>query len=160
MKNMRPVMNEYSEQKRLPTNNQNVNNQKNQNTNTQPQNYNSNSQTLNKGNQIQNTQNVQNSHNTESTNNVTARAKPQTKKDYKIDPNVIPRPNFLEEVYKNDEKAPYYSTKDTTNPPLSNSFYITTESENSSCRLVRSTFSKIPTEQKIIDNSNLVFGRW
>jgi hypothetical protein len=83
----------------------------------------------------------------------------QSKKDYKINPDVIPRPNFNEEVFKNDDKMPIYNTNETsTPPPHTNTYFLVNETQNSSCRFIRSSLTKIPTEQSKINSSSLNFG--
>ena len=82
----------------------------------------------------------------------------KSKKDYKIEPKVIPRPNFSEEIYKNEDNLPIYKTNETNIlPPFVTSYYIVNETENSSPRLVRSSLNKLPCEKEVIDESGLVF---
>lgn len=141
MKGKRPVMPDYtgssSLQPSTPSNNQVQNSKQQSNTN-----YNSNKSTENMSNK-----------NLPNTNQ-------KVKKDYKIDPAVIPRPNFNEEVYKNDQRLPIYNTNETaTPPPLSNTYFIVNETQNSSPRLVRSSLNKIPCDQGKLNASCLNFGK-
>jgi hypothetical protein len=79
-------------------------------------------------------------------------------KDYKINPLQIPRPNQYDEVYKNQEKTNVYDTSEETFPPHVTSQHIVNETQNSNCRLIRSTLTKIPTDQATINNTSLLFG--
>jgi hypothetical protein len=135
----RPVMDEYSTN---PTNIQSK-------TTKQPTNV------PNLTNTTKPTENSTNSNKSQNTNY----SQQKLKKDYKIDPAVIPRPNFNEEIYKNEERLPIYSTGETnTPPPLSNTYFIVNETQNSSPRYVRSSLNKIPTDQSKLTNSSLIFG--
>ena len=69
----------------------------------------------------------------------------------------IPRPNQLEEIYKSANKDNLYPTADDVIPPYPTTNYTVEETQNSSCRLVRSTLSKIPQDQATLNNSNLQF---
>jgi hypothetical protein len=80
-------------------------------------------------------------------------------KDYKINPKVIPRPNQFDEVYKLAEKLePVYETNEEVHPPHSSVYYVVNETQNSSCRFMRSTLTKIPTDQAQLTSSSLPFG--
>jgi len=97
--------------------------------------------------------------NKNSTTTTTNNTNQKVKKDYKIDPAVIPRPNFNEEVFKNDQRLPIYSTNEnSTPPPLTNTYFIVNETQNSSPRFVRSSLNKIPCDQSKLNNSCLNFG--
>jgi hypothetical protein len=53
---------------------------------------------------------------------------------------------------------PTYDTNEDTIPPHSSTYYIVNETQNSSCRLVRSSLTKIPTDQSTLNSSSLMFG--
>lgn len=74
-----------------------------------------------------------------------------------INPVEIPRPNQLEEIYKCDNQKLVYQTNDDIVPPHPNTTYIVQETQNSSCRLVRSTLTKLPVDQSTLNASNLLF---
>lgn len=79
--------------------------------------------------------------------------------EYKINPSILPRPNEFPDIYTNEESSSsIFETNNGTHPPHSTSKYIVKETSNSSCRLIRATFTKIPTSQSIISSSNLFFG--
>lgn len=71
---------------------------------------------------------------------------------------MIPRPNHNDEIYKNPDKQPIYNTSEDSLPPHTNSFFIVNETQNSSPRLIRGTFSKIPQDSSILSASGLQFG--
>ena len=77
---------------------------------------------------------------------------------YSINPNHIPRPNQNDEVYINNEKLPFYETAVGTSPPHSTSFYSVKETQNTSCRLIRSTLNSVPISQSLLNETNLLFG--
>lgn len=79
-------------------------------------------------------------------------------KDYKINPKVIPRPNHFDEIYKNADKEPYYETSEENHPPNAATYFITRETQNSSCRFIRSSLTKIPIDQSVLNSSQLMFG--
>jgi protein transport protein SEC24 len=79
-------------------------------------------------------------------------------KDYKINPVAIPRPNQFDEVYRNADKQNIYYTNEETFPPYSTSYYIVNETQNSNPRFIRTTMTRIPTDQSVITNSSLTFG--
>ena len=139
----RPVMEEYT--KGSSTNN--VQNQQQK----QP------SQSTTQKQTSDNVNNYQRPQQTQQITNTTSNQK--LKKDYKIDPAVIPRPTFHDEVYKNEQKYPIYNTNETaTPPPLTNTFFIVNETQNSSPRYIRSSLNKIPCDQSKLSNSSLNFG--
>jgi hypothetical protein len=74
-----------------------------------------------------------------------------------INPIEIPRPNQLEEIYKNANKENLYSTNDDIIPPYPTINYNVEETQNSSCRFIRSSLTKIPQSQTNLNNSNLQF---
>ena len=78
--------------------------------------------------------------------------------EYTINPKQIPRPNNNEEIYLNNEKNPIYKTNINSLPPHSTSHYVIKETDNSSCRFIRSTLNYIPNNQTLLDDTNLLFG--
>lgn len=78
-------------------------------------------------------------------------------KDYKINPAQIPRPNSFNEMYQNELNEPVYVTSIDTLPPFSSTFFKVIENENSSCRYIRSSFSRLPLSQKILNQTCLPF---
>lgn len=78
--------------------------------------------------------------------------------DYKINPDVIPRPKHYEEIYKSSTKTSVYSTNEDSLPPFTTSYFIVDETQNSSPRLIRSSLTKIPTDQDQFNKSSLIFG--
>ncbi len=77
---------------------------------------------------------------------------------YNINPSQIPRPNQYDEIYMNNEKLPIYETNIGTAPPHSTSFYSVKETQNSSCRYIRSTLNSVPISQSLLNETNLLFG--
>lgn len=53
---------------------------------------------------------------------------------------------------------PVYETNEDVHPPHSTVYYSVNETQNTSCRYVRSTLTKIPTDQSQLTSSNLPFG--
>jgi hypothetical protein len=51
-----------------------------------------------------------------------------------------------------------YDTSEEVFPPHATSQYVVNEIQNSSCRLIRSTLTKIPTDQSGIGSTSLLFG--
>ena len=92
------------------------------------------------------------------TNSGTSQSHKRTDKDYKINPKVIPRPNHFDEVHKNKDKEPIFFTNEDSLPPHSNTYFVTSETDNSNPRLIRSTMTKIPQDPSIMASSNLNFG--
>ena len=78
--------------------------------------------------------------------------------NYNINPSHIPRPNQNDEIYINNEKLPFFETAVGVPPPHSTSFYSVKETQNSSCRLIRSTLNSVPISQSLLNESNLLFG--
>ena len=74
-----------------------------------------------------------------------------------ISPVEIPRPNHLDDVYKNTNKENIYSTNDDIIPPYPTINYSVKETQNSSCRFIRSSLTKIPQDQSTLNNSGLQF---
>ena len=61
-----------------------------------------------------------------------------------IDPESIPRPCEFEDYFYNIESQNNFITSVGNHPPHSISKYIVNETENSSCRLIRSSLIKVP----------------
>jgi hypothetical protein len=62
-------------------------------------------------------------------------------------------------VYKLPEKQdPVYETNEDVHPPHSTVYYTVNETQNSSCRYIRPTLTKIPLDQSSLTNSSLPFG--
>ena len=78
--------------------------------------------------------------------------------NYNINPIQIPRPNQYDEIYSNNEKLPYYETNIGTAPPHTTTFYSVKETQNSSCRYIRSTLNSVPISQSLLNETNLLFG--
>ena len=78
--------------------------------------------------------------------------------NYSINPNHIPRPNQNDEIFLNNEKLPFYETAVGTPPPHTTSFYSVKETQNSSCRFIRSTLNSIPISQSLLNETHLLFG--
>lgn len=74
-----------------------------------------------------------------------------------INPIEIPRPNQLDDVYKSSNKDLLYSTNDDVIPPYPTISYNVEETQNSSCRMIRSTLTKIPQSQSTLNKSSLQF---
>ena len=70
----------------------------------------------------------------------------------------IPRPNQYDEIYKNSEKHYIYNTNEDSIPPLSTSYYVVNETQNSNPRFIRTSMMKIPTDQSTLSNSQLLLG--
>ncbi len=81
-------------------------------------------------------------------------------RDYKINPNAIPRPNTNDDIYNNSDKTHYFQTEDYVKNmvPFSNSYFIVNETENSSLRFIRPSINRIPTTMGDINNSGLIYG--
>jgi hypothetical protein len=74
-----------------------------------------------------------------------------------INPVEIPRPNQLDEIYKNSNRQNIYSSNDDAIPPHPNINYVVEETQNSNCRLIRSSLTKVPVDQSSLNASNLIF---
>ena len=172
-----PNQNNYSNNNNNNFNNKNFNNNNNNfsnnnNYNQQNQNnYNQNNQ--NNYNQ-QNQQNQQNQKNQQQSDSdsqkddeVNEQKTPKHKtsqkhksapSSYSINPNQIPRPNQADEVYVNNEKTPIYQTNVGSPPPHSTTFYSVKETQNTSCRFLRSSMNFIPDSQSLLNETSLIFG--
>ena len=74
-----------------------------------------------------------------------------------INPVEIPRPNQLDEIYRNPNKQNIFTSNDDVVPPHPNINYVVEETQNSSCRLIRSSLTKLPLDQSSLNTSNLLF---
>ena len=151
------------------------NNQNNQNTSPFPNNNNFKKKeyenTNESNNKYQNSRDNQNYHTqndekeTEENEEENYNKKPKTSQkhktpdnNYSINPNHIPRPNQNDEIFMNNEKLPFYETAIGTAPPHTTSFYSVKETQNSSCRFIRSTLNSVPLSQSLLNETNLLFG--
>ena len=77
---------------------------------------------------------------------------------YKINPNVIPRPNQFDQVYRSVRKDVIFNTDEDTLPPHSTAYYNVHQTHNSSCRYVRPTLTRLPCDQSFLNNSSVIYG--
>jgi hypothetical protein len=75
-----------------------------------------------------------------------------------IDPESIPHPSEFEDYYLNTEKQNIYYSTVGNHPPHSISKYSVIETENSSCRLIRSSLVRFPTNQNLLSKTGILFG--
>ena len=75
--------------------------------------------------------------------------------NYKINPKDVPRPIYFDEVYRDKSTLAEYLTEEGSIPPASTLNYIVTETNNSSCRFIRSTFNRIPTDQSVFNSMSI-----
>ena len=161
---------------RPPINNQTQDNNKNFNNNnpfqtskpgpqfSNPNNssYNNNEENYESSSEEENDKNIPSSESFQEQNNTPRHNTSQKHKtpinEYNINPDDIPRPNQYDEIYMNNEKLPYYETNIGTAPPHSTSFYSVKETQNSSCRYIRSTLNSVPISQSLLNETNLLFG--
>ena len=80
------------------------------------------------------------------------------RKQNMIDPESIPHPSEFEDYYLNINQENIFSTSVGRHPPHSISKYIVNETENSSCRLIRSSLIKFPTDQSLLNKTGILFG--
>ena len=80
------------------------------------------------------------------------------KKDNRIDAYSIPRPSEFEDYYQNSDQKNIFYTAIGSHPPHSTSKYIVNETENSSCRIIRSSFVKFPINQSLLSKTGILFG--
>ena len=91
-------------------------------------------------------------------NNINNRMFLLQKRDNRIDSSSLPRPSEFEDYYQNlDKKNIFYSAVG-AHPPHSTSKYIVNETENSSCRIIRSSLVKLPTNQSLLLKTGVLFG--
>lgn len=75
--------------------------------------------------------------------------------------NSIPRPKQSDDIYTNKEGKTVFQTDPEENfVPYCLAYYTCEETVNSSPRLIRSTINKLPTEQKVLNESKLLFGMY
>ena len=75
-----------------------------------------------------------------------------------IDPESIPHPCEFEDYFYNLESENNFVTAVGKHPPHSISKYIVNETENSSCRLIRSSLIKVPINQNLLNKTGILFG--
>ena len=80
------------------------------------------------------------------------------KQDNRIDAYSIPRPSEFEDYYLNSDKKNIFYTNIGSHPPHSISKFIVKETENSSCRLIRSSLVKLPISQSLLLKTGILFG--
>ena len=91
-------------------------------------------------------------------NNINNRMFLLQKRDNRIDSSSLPRPSEFEDYYQNlDKKNIFYSAVG-AHPPHSTSKYIVNETENSSCRIIRSSLVKLPVNQSLLLKTGVLFG--
>ena len=80
------------------------------------------------------------------------------RKQNMIDPDSIPHPSEFEDYFLNHKSENIFTTSVGNHPPHSITKYTVNETENSSCRLIRSSLIKIPTDQGFLNKTGLLFG--
>ena len=80
------------------------------------------------------------------------------KQDNRIDALSVPRPSEFEDYYQNSDKKNIFYTSVGSHPPHSTSKFIVKETDNSSCRLIRSSFVKLPINQSLLLKTGILFG--
>ena len=80
------------------------------------------------------------------------------RQDNRIDAFSLPRPSEFEDYYLNMDKKNIFFTAVGSHPPHSTSKFIVDETENSSCRIIRSSFVKLPTTQSLLLKTGILFG--
>ena len=78
--------------------------------------------------------------------------------DYKINPDLIPRPKHVDEIYRSSSNSNCYETLIESLPPFTTSYFSVKEIENSSPRFIRSSIINLPTDQDLLTKSSLLFG--
>ena len=124
--------------------NQEINNQKNIEQNLE--------KNLNENKTIYNNKNKNNSNNNDIDMFLLKR------KQNMIDPDSIPHPSEFEDYFLNHKSENIFTTSVGNHPPHSITKYTVNETENSSCRLIRSSLIKIPTDQGFLNKTGLLFG--
>ena len=148
----------------LPSQDINNNNIKNPFSNNTPKFTNPNKpfQKRNTNDEDETKKNTENDDNYEEQNNTPKHKTSQKHKtadsEYNINPQQIPRPNQGDEIYSNNEKLPFYETNIGTAPPHSTTFYSVKETQNSSCRFIRTTLNSAPLSQSLLNETSLLFG--
>ena len=80
------------------------------------------------------------------------------KQDNRIDSSALPSPSEFEDYFKNSDNKNIYYTQVGSHPPHSTSKFIVKETENSSCRIIRSSFIYLPINQNILLKTGVSFG--
>ena len=80
------------------------------------------------------------------------------RKQNMIDPESIPHPSEFEDYFLNTYSENIFTTVVGNHPPHSISKYTVNETENSSCRLIRSSLIKFPTDQNLLLKTGILFG--
>ena len=80
------------------------------------------------------------------------------RKQNMIDPESIPHPSEFEDYYLNNNNDNFFITSVGNHPPHSISKFIVNETENSSCRLIRSSLIRFPTDQGLLNKTGILFG--
>ena len=75
-----------------------------------------------------------------------------------IDPESIPHPSEFEDYYLNYNNENIFTSSVGNHPPHSISKFIVNEIENSSCRLIRSSLIRFPTDQSLLNKTGILFG--
>ena len=80
------------------------------------------------------------------------------RQESRIDPYSLPRPSEFEDYFLNSDKKSVFYTSIDSHPPHSTSKFIVQETENSSCRLIRSSLVKLPINQNLLLKTGILFG--
>ena len=75
-----------------------------------------------------------------------------------IDPESIPHPSEFEDYYLNLNNENIFTTSVGSHPPHTITKYTVNETDNSSCRLIRSSLIKFPSDQNLLNKTGLLFG--
>ena len=129
-------------------------------TNNKNYSYPKSSITENNNNMYNNNNNNSNTYNNNNDNNTINKYKMYLlqKQENRIDPYSLPRPSEFEDYYQNSDKKNIFYTAVGSHPPHSTSKFIVKETENSSCRLIRSSFVKLPIDQSLLLKTGILFG--
>ena len=101
---------------------------------------------------------IANNNNDKNNNNNTNKMFLLQKRENRINSNSLPRPSEFEDYYENlDKKNIFYSSVG-AHPPHSTSKYFVIETENSSCRIIRSSLVKLPVNQSLLLKTGVLFG--
>ena len=101
---------------------------------------------------------IANNNNDKNNNNNTNKMFLLQKRENRINSNSLPRPSEFEDYYENlDKKSIFYSSVG-AHPPHSTSKYFVIETENSSCRIIRSSLVKLPVNQSLLLKTGVLFG--
>ena len=80
------------------------------------------------------------------------------RKQNMIDPDSIPHPSEFEDYFLNYKSENIFTTSVGNHPPHSITKFTVNETENSSCRLIRSSLIKMPTDQGLLNKTGILFG--